>query len=99
MGNKVILDAILARLDALERKTFGHVRQRWSKRQLAEHEGKSTRSIDRGVKTGIYAQPEIENGRLYWWSDSYRRGAATADTPALRRARNPQLRKPTAEAS
>ena len=91
---KLVLDAILARLDALEKKTFGYVRQRWSKRQLAEHEGKSPRSIDRGVERGTYARPEIENGRCYWWSDTYRRVPATADTAAARAARNPALRKP-----
>jgi hypothetical protein len=95
VGNKQILAAVLARLAALEQKTFGHVRHRWSKQQVAEHEGVSTRTIDRGVARGIYAQPEVENGRLFWWSDSYRRVPATADTPAARAARNPRLRKPT----
>jgi hypothetical protein len=94
---KLLLDAIHARLDALEKKTFGHVRQRWSKRQLAEHEGCSTREVMRRVARGIYAQPEVENNRVYFWSDSYRRVPSTADTPAMRAARNPQLRprKPT----
>ena len=94
---KLILDAIHARLDALEKRTFGHVRERWGKRKLAEKEGCSTREVMRRVKRKVYAEPEIENGRCYWWSDSYRRVPSTADTPALRAARNPQLRprKPT----
>jgi hypothetical protein len=85
--------AVHARLAALEQKTFGHVRHRWSKRQVAEHEGVSTRTIDRGVARGIYSPPEIENGRLYWWSDSYRVVPGAADTPAARAARNPRLRR------
>ena len=89
---KLILDAILARLDALEKKAFGHVRERWSKRKLAEKEACSTREVMRRVERGVYSQPEIENGRLYWWSDSYRAVPSAADTPAMRAARNPQLR-------
>jgi hypothetical protein len=92
MGNKPTLTAVLARLDALEKKTFGHVRRRLSKRQVAELEGKSTRSVDRGVERGIYARPEIENGRCWWWSDTYRCEPATADTPEGRAARNPRMR-------
>jgi len=85
--------AIAARLDALERVTFGYVRRRLTKRQLAEIEGCSTRTIDRGVARGVYAQPEVENKRLFWWSDTYKHTAAAADTPAARAARNPRLRK------
>ena len=91
---KLILDAILARLDALECVTFGQPRQRLSKSALAKREGISTREVDRRRASGVYAAPEIENGRLYWWSNSYRRVSATADTPAARAARNPRLRKP-----
>src|SRR5262245_62686335 len=94
MTVKLILDAILARLDAIERATFGYVRHRLTKRQLAEIEGCSTRTIDRGVARGVYAQPEIENKRLYWWSDTYKRTSVTVDTPAAKAARNPRLRKP-----
>jgi len=88
--SKPELAAIQHRLAALEQKTFGHERQRWSKRQLAEHEGVSTRHVMRGVKRGIYAKPEIENKRCYWWSDSYRCKPVAADTAAARAARNPQ---------
>ena len=68
--SKLVLAAVLARLAALEQRTFGHARQRWSKSQLAKHQGISTRSVDRNVARGIYVQPEIENGRCWWWSDS-----------------------------
>ena len=90
--SKLVLAAIHARLDALEKRTFGHPRRRLSKRQLAELEGCSTREVMRRVARGIYSQPEIENGRIYFWSDSYRRVPSTADTPAMLAARNPQLR-------
>ena len=90
--SKLILTAILARLDALERATFNHVRRRLTKKQIAEIEGISTRQVDRNVALGIYASPEVENKRLYWWSDTYRRVLGTADTPAARAARNPRLR-------
>jgi hypothetical protein len=83
---------ILARLAALECATFGHARRRLTKKQLAEIEDCSTRSIDRGVARGVYAPPEIENKRCYWWSDTYRRAGGAVDTPALRAARNPALR-------
>src|SRR5262249_10494002 len=82
-----------ARLDALEVAVHGHVRRRWSKRQLAEQEGISTRTVDRRVADGVYVSPEVESGRLYWWSDSFRRGAGVTDTPALRPARDPRRRK------
>jgi hypothetical protein len=94
---KLALAAVLARLDALERATFGHPRHRLTKRQVAELEGVSTRTIDRGVARGIYSPPEIENKRLYWWSDTYRRVPSAADTPAARAARNPRLRRKPAE--
>jgi hypothetical protein len=90
--SKLQFAAVHARLAALEQRTFGYVRHRWSKRQLAEHEGVTPRTVDRGVVRGIYAQPEIENGRLYWWSDSYRRVPGAVDTAAMRAARNPRLR-------
>jgi hypothetical protein len=89
---KLVLAAMQAQIAALEHAIFGHVRRRWGKRQLAEHEDCSTREVMRRVARGIYCQPEIENGRCYWWSDSYRRVPATADTPAARAARNPALR-------
>lgn len=90
--SKPLLAAIQARLDALERATFGHPRHRLTKRQLAKLEGCSTRSIDRGVVRGIYRAPEVENNRCYWWSDNYRCASGGVDTPAARAARNPRLR-------
>ena len=91
-ASKPLLSAIVARLDALEQKVLGHVRRRLTKRQLAELEGVSTRGVMRRVKRGDYAQPEVENGRLYWWSDSYRRKPASADTAEAKAARDPRLR-------
>jgi hypothetical protein len=93
MGTKLTLAAICARLEVLEKNIFGHVRQRWSKRQLAEHEGISTREVMRRVKRRVYTPPEVENRRLYWWSDSYRLEPASVDSPELRAARNPALRR------
>src|SRR5262249_56022750 len=83
MSNKLLsaLRAHSARLDALEVAVHGHVRRRWSKRQLAEQEGISTRTVDRRVADGVYVSPEVESGRLYWWSDSFRRGAGVTATP------------------
>jgi hypothetical protein len=95
--SKPAIAAILARLDALERAFFGEPHERLTKSRLAEREGISPRSVDRGIARGTYAQPEIENGRLYWWSHNYRLTPGTADTPAMRAARNPRLRgKPAA---
>ena len=90
--SKPALAAIQARLDALEQLMFGHPRHRLTKRQVAELEGCSTRHIDRGVKRGIYAPPEIENNRCYWWSDSYRLKSTKPDTRASRAARDPRFR-------
>jgi hypothetical protein len=89
---KLIIAEMQAQIAALQRAVHGHVRERWSKRRLAEKEGCCTREVMRRVKRKVYAEPEIENGRCYWWSDSYRRVPSTADTPAMRAARNPQLR-------
>ena len=95
--SKPSIAAILARLDALERALFGEPHARLSTSQLAEKEGISTRSVARNVARGVYRQPEIENNRLYWWSHTYRLTPGTADTPAMRAARNPRLRgKPAA---
>src|SRR5262245_57987750 len=81
---------ILARLAALEQEAFGHARHRLTKKQLAELEGRSTRSIDRGVNSGKYRAPEIENKRCKWWSDNYRLKGGDDDTPEARAQRNPQ---------
>jgi hypothetical protein len=94
---KLILDAILARLDALETAAFGRPRRRLSKAALAKDEGCSTREVMRRVKTHRLPPPdEVVNHRLYWWSDTIERHRkrGQADTPALRAARNPRLRKP-----
>jgi hypothetical protein len=84
--------ALSARLDALEQKAFGHARRRLTKRQLAELEGISTREVMRRVARGVYAKPEIENGRCYFWSDGYRCKSVTGDTAKARAARDPRLR-------
>ena len=95
---KLIIDAILARLDALETTVHGRPRQRLTKADLAQQEGVTTRSIDRRVAEGkLPPADDIINGRLYWWSDSivrHRRIRGAPDTAAARAARIPQLRKP-----
>jgi hypothetical protein len=98
---KIIIDAILARLDALETALHGRPRRRLTKGDLAKQEGITTRSVDRRVAEGkLPPADDVINGRLYWWSDSlerHRKAAAadTADTAAARAERNPQrLRKP-----
>jgi hypothetical protein len=92
---KLALDAINARLDALEAAAFGRPRRRLSKTELAKIEGCSTRQIMRKVEQKLLPPPDdVINKRLFWWSDSierYRR-RAQADSPAARRARNPALR-------
>ena len=90
---KLIIAEMQAQIAALQRAVHGHVRERWGKRKVAEKEGCSTREVMRRVKRGTYSQPEVENGRLYWWSDTYRRASGTADTPEARAARNPALRR------
>jgi hypothetical protein len=95
--SKPVIAAILARLDALERALFGEPHERLSMSQLAKREGVTPRTIARGIARGIYRPPEVENNRLYFWSHNYRLTRGTADTPAMRAARNPRLRgKPTA---
>jgi hypothetical protein len=95
---KLILDAINARLDALESALLGQPRRRLSKTELARQEGCSTREVMRRVKADPPKLPppdDIISGRLFWWSDSIerhrKRGAA--DTAAARAARDPRLRK------
>jgi hypothetical protein len=93
---KLILDAINARLDALESALLGQPRRRLSKTELARQEGCSTREVMRRVKDHKLPPPDdIVSGRLFWWSDSIerhrKRGAA--DTAAARAARDPRLRK------
>ena len=95
---KLILDTILARLDALEAAAFGRPRQRLSKAELAKAEGCSTREVMRRVKADRLPPPDdLIGNRLFWWSDTIERHRrervrAEADSPAARAARNPQLR-------
>ena len=94
--NKIILDTILSRLDALETAAGGRPRQRLSKTELAKAESCSTRHVMRKVEQKLLPPPDdVINGRLFWWSDSlerYRRKRTQADTPAARAARDPRLR-------
>jgi len=94
MGNKLLLDSIVARLDALETAVIGKPRRRLSKSALAQQRGITPRSVMRQVAAGILPPPDdVENGRLYWWSDSVERHRKReADSPAARAARNPRLK-------
>jgi hypothetical protein len=103
---KLALDAINARLDALETSAFGRPRRRLSKTEVALQEGITPRTVMRRVKDGTLPPSDnIINGRHFWWSDSLERhrgrNRARADTAAARAARNPALRprKPAQPAS
>jgi hypothetical protein len=92
--SKLVISVIHARLDALERLVLGHTRRRETRTQRARRKGVSTKTITRRVADGTEDQPEIENGRWYFWVDEpEQRPAATTDTPAARAARNPALRR------
>jgi hypothetical protein len=93
MSNKPILAMINARLDALERQVLGYTRRRETKAERARRRGVSTRTIARRVADGTEDQPEIENGRWYFWVEEPEQRPAGADTPAARAARNPALRR------
>ena len=106
--SKLDLDAILARLAALERRVLGHSRRRVTKAEMARREGVSTRTIARRVAAGLLEPPEIINDRWYFWVDEAEqpeRGTIEAaitntvvtDTAAARAARNPRLRRKPAE--
>jgi hypothetical protein len=42
--------------------------RRFTKRELAERRGKSTRQVSRDVASKILPPPDVrENGRDYWW--------------------------------
>jgi hypothetical protein len=100
MSNKLILDAILARLDALETAALGQPRRRLSKTTLAKDEGCTPRTVMRKVETGDLPPPDdVIGGRLFWWSDTIERHRkrGTADTPQARAARNPRLRSKPAQ--
>jgi hypothetical protein len=75
------LNNILTRLSALE-AAFHHQNvapqsaddRRLGKRGVALREGKSIRSIDRGVKNGTFpAADAIINGRHFWWLSTLQR--------------------------
>jgi len=97
---KLVLEAILARLDALEIAVLGCSRRRLMKTDLAKEEGTSTRTVDRRwrVEGKLPPPDDIINGRLYWWSDSIerhrKRGKADTDTAEARAKRNPRLKAP-----
>jgi hypothetical protein len=97
--SKLLLSAILNRLDALETTVLGRPRQRLSKAEVAKSECCSTRTVPRRVEKGALPPPDdVINGRLFWWSDTLERhrcerARAEANTPAARAARNPRLRK------
>jgi predicted DNA-binding transcriptional regulator AlpA len=58
---------LLKRVAALEQKVLGVTPdRRLTKRQVAEREGVSPRTIDRHVAAGFPA-PEMICGRAYWW--------------------------------
>ena len=95
--NKLALDTIFARLDALETAMHGQPRKRMSKADVAQQERCHTRTVMRKVDGGSLPPPDdVINGRLFWWSDSIERHRTRGppDTAAARAARNPRLRKP-----
>jgi hypothetical protein len=89
--SKLVLDAINARLDALETAVLGHTRRRETRAQRARRKGVSTRTIARRVANGTEDQPDLIDGRWYFWVDEPERG--TPDTAEARAARNPQRHK------
>jgi hypothetical protein len=90
--SKLVFDAIHARLDVLEHRVLGHTRRRETRADRARRKGVSPRTIARRVAAGTEDQPDIINGRWYFWVDEPEPGKA--DTPEARAARNPRLRKP-----
>jgi hypothetical protein len=96
--SKILLDAILARLDALEATVLGQPRRRLSKTELARQEGCTPRTVMRKVEDEILPPPDdVINGRLFWWSDSVERHRKReADTRKARAARDPRRHKGTA---
>jgi hypothetical protein len=77
---KLVVDAILARLDALEHHVLGHTRRRETRAERARRKGVSTRTIARRVADGTEEKPEIVNGRWYFWADEP--DQPQPDTPA-----------------
>jgi hypothetical protein len=93
--SKLVLDAILARLDALERHVLGRVRRRVTKAEKARREGVSTRTIARWVDADRLEKPEIINGRWYFWiTEGEQPQPDITDSAEARAGRNPRLRKP-----
>jgi predicted DNA-binding transcriptional regulator AlpA len=67
MSEKVVSD-LLQRVAALEQKVLGGTPdRRLTKRQVAEREGVSPRTVDRHVAAGLFPAPEMICGRAYWW--------------------------------
>jgi predicted DNA-binding transcriptional regulator AlpA len=60
---------ILKRLAALEQKVLGSKSpdRRLPKREVAEREGVSPRTIDRYIADGGFPPPDMVRGRAYWW--------------------------------
>jgi hypothetical protein len=85
---------LLARIDTLEHRVLGYTRRRETRAERARRKGVSTRTITRRVDAGTEDQPDIINGRWYFWVDEADK-QPPPDTPAARAARNPRLRKPT----
>ena len=55
--SRLALDAILARLDALERRVLGHARRRVTKAEKARLEGVSTRTIAAAWPSACWSRP------------------------------------------
>jgi hypothetical protein len=64
-----VLATINARLDVLERKVLGHARRRITRAEKARLMGVTPRTIARRVAAGQVEQPDIINGRWYFWMD------------------------------
>jgi predicted DNA-binding transcriptional regulator AlpA len=65
------LTDLTRRVAALEKiiQAPKQARRRLKKREVAEREGASMRTIDRRVARGSLPPPELIDGRHYWWSD------------------------------
>jgi hypothetical protein len=98
---KLIIDALLDRVAALEIAVNGRPPHRVSKPELAKEESCSTRTVDRRVEQKLLPPPDdVINGRLFWWSDTlerHRRERARAEvnTKRAKAARDPRLRAPS----
>jgi predicted DNA-binding transcriptional regulator AlpA len=82
--------------------------RRLTKRQVAEREACSTRTIDRRVADGSFPAPNVIAGRLYWWlsalqrhererSQSTTRTPCNAGKPRPRGRPHKQLAQPARE--